>query len=105
MEENSPNLCNVDLLTPTMYWPMVEASLGIVGACLPLMRPIFKKGLQGDGLKKRTDQSSFWSLFSRQSKGSEKTSEGDAEERGLPFDGRVRISSPEWLGEGKRSVV
>ena len=29
-----------DLLTPTIYWPMVESSLGIVGACLPLLRPI-----------------------------------------------------------------
>lgn len=24
-----------------VYWPMVESSLGIVGACLPLLRPIF----------------------------------------------------------------
>ena len=92
-------------MTPTMYWPMVEASLGIVGACLPLMRPIFKKGLQGDGLWKRSDQSSFWSLFTRQSRGSEKTSEGDAEEGGLPFDGRLQTSSPEWFREGKRSKV
>ncbi|KAL9130162.1 MAG: hypothetical protein Q9175_007099 [Cornicularia normoerica] len=29
------------LLTPTVYWPMVESSLGIVGTCLPLLRPIF----------------------------------------------------------------
>ncbi|KAF6233129.1 hypothetical protein HO173_008673 [Letharia columbiana] len=29
------------LLTPTVYWPMVESSLGIVGACLPLLRPVF----------------------------------------------------------------
>ncbi|MCJ1458323.1 hypothetical protein MMC28_008694 [Mycoblastus sanguinarius] len=29
------------LLTPTVYWPMVESSLGIVGACLPLLRPLF----------------------------------------------------------------
>lgn len=29
-----------DLLTPTVYWPMIESSLGIVGACLPLLRPI-----------------------------------------------------------------
>ncbi len=28
-------------LTPTVYWPMIESSLGIVGACLPLLRPIF----------------------------------------------------------------
>ena len=31
----------IDLLTPTVYWPMVESSLGIVGASLPLLRPIF----------------------------------------------------------------
>lgn len=30
------------ILTPTLYWPMVESSLGVVGACLPSMRPIFK---------------------------------------------------------------
>ena len=29
------------ILTPTVYWPMVESSLGIVGACLPLLRPLF----------------------------------------------------------------
>ena len=27
--------------TPLIYWPMVESSLGIVGACLPLLRPLF----------------------------------------------------------------
>ncbi|KAL8832109.1 MAG: hypothetical protein Q9191_000466 [Dirinaria sp. TL-2023a] len=27
--------------TPMVYWPMVESSLGIIGACLPLMRPLF----------------------------------------------------------------
>lgn len=32
------------LLTPTVYWPMVESSLGIVGACLPLLRPLFTDG-------------------------------------------------------------
>lgn len=31
----------IDLLTPTVYWPVVESSLGIVGACLPLLRPVF----------------------------------------------------------------
>lgn len=30
--------------TPTVYWPMVESSLGIVGACLPLFRPLFSRG-------------------------------------------------------------
>ena len=29
-----------DLFTPTIYWPMVESSLGIVGACLPLLKPV-----------------------------------------------------------------
>lgn len=27
--------------TPFVYWPMVESSLGIIGACLPLLRPLF----------------------------------------------------------------
>ncbi|KAL6721772.1 hypothetical protein ACLMJK_000877 [Lecanora helva] len=29
------------ILTPTVYWPLIESSLGIVGACLPLLRPLF----------------------------------------------------------------
>lgn len=32
-----------DLFTPTIYWPMIESSLGIVGACLPLLRPILSE--------------------------------------------------------------
>ena len=35
---------NIDITyaeTPMVYWPMVESSLGIIGACLPLMRPLF----------------------------------------------------------------
>lgn len=41
--QKNPDLADltIDLLTPTIYWPMVESSLGIVGACLPLLRPIF----------------------------------------------------------------
>lgn len=31
----------IAVLTPIVYWPMVESSLGVVGACLPLLRPIF----------------------------------------------------------------
>ena len=33
----------IDMLTPTLYWPLIESSLGIVGACLPLMRPVIQK--------------------------------------------------------------
>ena len=29
-------------LAPTFYWPFIESSLGIVGACLPTLRPIFR---------------------------------------------------------------
>lgn len=29
------------IVTPSIYWPMIESSLGIVGACLPLLRPLF----------------------------------------------------------------
>ena len=37
------NHSQIDMLTPTLYWPMIESSLGIVSACLPLMRPIIQK--------------------------------------------------------------
>ncbi|KAM0802748.1 hypothetical protein BDR22DRAFT_970990 [Usnea florida] len=39
-ESNSGDEDFTYLFTPTVYWPMVESSLGIVGACLPLFRPI-----------------------------------------------------------------
>ncbi|KAL9017883.1 MAG: hypothetical protein Q9185_004791 [Variospora sp. 1 TL-2023] len=29
------------LQTPIVYWPMIESGVGIVGACLPLLRPLF----------------------------------------------------------------
>jgi hypothetical protein len=29
-----------DFLAPIIYWPVIEASLGIVAACLSLLRPI-----------------------------------------------------------------
>ncbi|KAL8789540.1 MAG: hypothetical protein Q9195_006767 [Heterodermia aff. obscurata] len=28
------------LVTPFIYWPMIESGVGIIGACLPLMRPL-----------------------------------------------------------------
>lgn len=28
------------LQTPFVYWPMIESGVGIIGACLPLMRPL-----------------------------------------------------------------
>ncbi|KAL8837755.1 MAG: hypothetical protein Q9170_002406 [Blastenia crenularia] len=27
--------------TPLVYWPFIESSVGIIGACLPLLRPLF----------------------------------------------------------------
>lgn len=29
------------MYAPLAYWAMVESSIGIVGACLPLLRPLF----------------------------------------------------------------
>lgn len=29
--------------TPLVYWPMVESSMGIIGACLPTLRPLFDR--------------------------------------------------------------
>ena len=41
LADGIPTHYEQDLLTPMVYWPMIESSLGIVGACLPLLRPIF----------------------------------------------------------------
>ncbi|KAL9584814.1 MAG: hypothetical protein Q9203_004515 [Teloschistes exilis] len=39
---DDPNAVDVTWLqTPLVYWPLVESSCGIIGACLPLMRPLF----------------------------------------------------------------
>lgn len=43
VESNSGDQDFTYLFTPTLYWPMVESSLGIVGACLPLFRPIISE--------------------------------------------------------------
>ena len=51
------NRSQIDMLTPTLYWPMIESSLGIVGACLPLMRPILQKTSPHDVFR------SFRSMF------------------------------------------
>lgn len=31
-----------DYVTPGVYWPLIEAGLGIIAACLPLLRPVQK---------------------------------------------------------------
>ena len=30
-----------DINSPIVYWPMIESSMGIMGACLPMLRPLF----------------------------------------------------------------
>ena len=37
--------------TPLVYWPMIESSLGIVGACLPMLRPLFTRKSRPGGKK------------------------------------------------------
>ncbi|CAD6590567.1 MAG: hypothetical protein ASARMPREDX12_004421 [Alectoria sarmentosa] len=56
------------LLTPTVYWPMVESSLGIVGACLPLLRPIFTDTPAKDTFSSLRAMMSLSSLRSNNSK-------------------------------------
>ena len=62
------DLVAIDLLTPGLYWPMVEAALGVVSACLPSMRPIFKRCVPDDGFWRFPDNTSLRSLFGRHSK-------------------------------------
>ena len=37
------------MYTPLVYWPMIESSLGIVGACLPMLRPLFTRRVTTGG--------------------------------------------------------
>ncbi|KAI2768966.1 hypothetical protein F4815DRAFT_450808 [Daldinia loculata] len=39
-EFDSHNLDKTYYLAPIVYWPLIEAALGIVAGCLPLLRPI-----------------------------------------------------------------
>lgn len=46
-QTNGDNLDITFIETPLIYWPMVESSLGIIGACLPLLRPLFARNSKG----------------------------------------------------------
>lgn len=37
------------VLTPSVYWPLIESAIGIVGACLPLLRPLVVGREEGKG--------------------------------------------------------
>ncbi|MCJ1277743.1 hypothetical protein MMC21_005557 [Puttea exsequens] len=54
-----------DLLSPTVYWPMIESSLGITGACLPLLKPILDS--HSTRLRAIIPSLTFPSLFSTRS--------------------------------------
>lgn len=56
---------NSDILTPTVYWLMVEASLGIVGASLPSMRPIVRRYTPEGGFRELRDRTSLRPFFSK----------------------------------------
>ena len=42
-----------DTNSPQVYWPMIESSLGIVGACLPILRALFTYKPASGGQKRR----------------------------------------------------
>ena len=45
--------------TPFIYWQMIESSVGIIGACLPMLRPICTEYTVWSSIKTRL--SSSWS--------------------------------------------
>ena len=64
-----------DLFTPTIYWPMIESSLGIVGACLPLLRPVVSEIASLESLRSIFSSSSITGASSRNTFKSPKTLE------------------------------
>ncbi|MCJ1420086.1 hypothetical protein MMC32_006443 [Xylographa parallela] len=61
------NVSRSDFLTPVLYWPMVESSLGLLGACLPTYRPLFA------GVSLESVVASIRSIVSLQSLGSDRS--------------------------------
>ena len=111
---HSKKLIRTDFTTPVFAWTMIESSLAVVGANLPLLRPL---------LHRKTYTSSYaWSLFrSLRIKNSENGSqERVGSKRGGSFEGSFKantqvtekpksghefITKPDALhvGEGRRS--
>ncbi|EHL03031.1 hypothetical protein M7I_1005 [Glarea lozoyensis 74030] len=80
-------------LTPIVYWPMISASVGIIAACLPTLRPLFKgwsvelfiANMKSTFTLRSTTASSHWDGTGR-SKGSRS---GDEESLGSSTGGHL----------------
>ena len=94
-----------DILTPTLYWPMIEASLGVVGASLPTMRPIAKRCIpEGSFQKLKSRTTSTWTLFGRRRSSSlDLKAGGDRESEKSPSFHATQAGKPEMRLE--RSVL
>lgn len=57
-------LTSTRILAPTLYWPMIESSLGILGACLPTLRPLVNDITPGIVIKSFKELMSFESVAS-----------------------------------------
>lgn len=40
--EVTNNRVTIDLFAPAIFWTLIETSLGVVSACLPILRPLYK---------------------------------------------------------------
>lgn len=59
------------ILSPAIYWPMVESSLGIVGACLPLIRPLVSNSMTSGFMRSMRSATFGSSAGSRTLRGSD----------------------------------
>ena len=100
------------ILTPTVYWPMIESSLGIVGACLPLLRPLFT-GATSKGFVRKLRNVNFPTLTyhdPKSSKGSgttavassEKSENSNKQDSNGSHDRRKCLSSPIYINDHNR---
>lgn len=80
----------LDLLTPIAYWPVVEASLQIVTACLPMLRHVFQDALRG--------AIAFTSLNSIKQSRSGYIKDNDGSESGMRM---VRAERESGRGDGR----
>ena len=70
---------SADYIAQTTYWTLIEASLAIVSACLPTLRPLFQGFSVESVIRSFRSVISLASLQSRHSNGSKHSNIGSAE--------------------------
>lgn len=85
-----------------MLWTSIEPTLGVIGACLPTLRPLFQGISPESVIRSIRSQISLPSL--RSHKGSPKSSPNATSHSGPSSDSNERFTHPVELAEGSSTI-